>query len=852
MQWFIRKILGPLFGVSLFAVALWVLHRELWAYSYHDILAALAAIPAPRILLALFLTIVNYAVMTGYDMLALRHIGRRISLLRTVLASFISYAFSLNIGASVLSGGSVRYHMYSGWGLSTLEVTSVVAFCSVMFFAGLLATAGVLFLCVPLPLPPSLPLPFVSLRAVGALLLAGVGGYLFLGWRRRRPLIFIGWQFPLPGPAMIASQVAISSLDWVLAGAVFFALLPSLPLSAFPMVLGSFLLAQIAGLLSQLPGGLGVFETAILLLLGQALPSGQLFGALLAYRGIYYLLPLATSVTLLGLHEAMARRQDLGRTARLFGRMMTALTPHVLTLTIFIGGVILLLSGATPAVQSRLAWLATMLPLPVIEISHFLGSLAGIGLILLARGLQMRFDAAYLLSLTLLAAGSIFSLVKGFDYEEAIILAGMFALLLPCRKFFYRRASLLNERFTPGWTTAIVLAIGSSFWLGLFSNKHLEYSHELWWRFVLSDDAPRFLRASVGVVGAALFFALARLFRPASPTSHAEDEGVDIEQVRAVVADCRSTTANLALLGDKRFLISESGKSFVMYGVKGRSWVAMGDPVGPESERRELVWRFHDLADRNGGWPVFYEVGRENLHFYLDLGLTLLKLGEEGQVPLADFTMEGSDRREFRHELRKLEREGCSFKILSQEQVAAMLPTLRAISDAWLGTKHAREKGFSLGFFREEYVRQFPAAVVIQGEAVIAFATLWSGAGQMELSIDLMRYDPKAPQGIMDFLFVHLILWGKTKGYQWFNLGMAPLSGLASHASAPLWNRLGTFVFRHGEHFYNFQGLRHYKEKFAPEWQPRYLASPGGLVLPRVVTNIAALVSSGAKGLIVP
>jgi phosphatidylglycerol lysyltransferase len=102
----------------------------------------------------------------------------------------------------------------------------------------------------------------------------------------------------------------------------------------------------------------------------------------------------------------------------------------------------------------------------------------------------------------------------------------------------------------------------------------------------------------------------------------------------------------------------------------------------------------------------------------------------------------------------------------------------------------------------------------------------------------------------MDFLFVELTLWGKKEEYRWFNLGVAPLSGLETHAFAPLWNRLGSFIFRHGEHFYNFQGVRQYKEKFDPELEPRYLASPGGLKVPRILVNIASLISRGLRGVV--
>ena len=132
----------------------------------------------------------------------------------------------------------------------------------------------------------------------------------------------------------------------------------------------------------------------------------------------------------------------------------------------------------------------------------------------------------------------------------------------------------------------------------------------------------------------------------------------------------------------------------------------------------------------------------------------------------------------------------------------------------------------------------------------MAFANVWSGGQKDELSVDLMRYLPEAPSGIMEYLFIKLMLWGKQEGYCWFNLGMAPLSGLENRALASTWNRLGALIYRFGEHFYNFQGLRHYKDKFLPVWEPKYLASPGGLSLPLIFADISSLISGSLKGVI--
>lgn len=843
--------LGAALGLVLFSLVLWVLHRELREYHYHDIVHHVQEIPSQRLALTLLLTVLNYLVLTGHDALAFRYLHYPLSYGKIALASFLGYAFSHNIGFSLLSSASMRYRLYSTWGLSAGEIATVVAFNGVTFWFGVLLLGGVTFVWQPLSLPPSLQqLPFFrSLHLLGVVFLLLVAVYLLFSAVRTTPLKIRDWELPFPPFRLAVAQVVLSSLDWMLAASVLYVLLPSIEGFSYLRFLGVFILAQIAGVSSQLPGGLGVFETVVLLFLSPLLPPPAILGALVAYRGIYYLLPLGVATVLLAIHELLQKQETLRTLADAFGRWTPVLIPQILALSTFLGGALLLFSGATPSIHSRLAWLNDFLPLPLIELSHFLGSVVGVVLLLLARGLQQRLDAAYHLTVILLAAGIFFSLLKGFDYEEAIILAVMLGALWPCRSYFYRRSSLVGERFSPEWVAAIAVVLLGSIWLGRFSHKHVEYAHELWWQFTLSGDAPRFLRATVGALGSALVFAAARLLRPVPPATAAPDQAA-LEQARAVITRVRRTESNLALLGDKTLLFNDAGNAFIMYAIEGRSWVALGDPVGQAQEREDLAWRFRELCDRHGGWPVFYEVGQDLLPLYIDLGLTFLKLGEEARVDLETFSLKGDTGKKFRHTINRVEKANCAFAIIPAQEVPSLLPELRLVSDAWLAEKNTREKGFSLGFFTPEYLRQFPAGVIRQDGKIIAFANLWLGAETEELSPDLMRHVPEAPPGIMEYLFIQLMLWGKQEGYRWFNLGMAPLSGLEDHALAPLWNRLGAFVFRHGEHFYNFQGLRQYKEKFGPTWGPKYLASPGGLALPRILINIASLISRGLKGVI--
>jgi phosphatidylglycerol lysyltransferase len=282
-----------------------------------------------------------------------------------------------------------------------------------------------------------------------------------------------------------------------------------------------------------------------------------------------------------------------------------------------------------------------------------------------------------------------------------------------------------------------------------------------------------------------------------------------------------------------------------MYGRMRRSWVAMGDPIGTDAGVRELAWRFRELTDRHDGWCVFFEVRPDRRDLYAELGLALTPLGEEARVDLRGFSLDTPAHRDLRQACNKLKRRGLRFEVVARESLPPLLPTLEEISRAWLSRKAASEKGFSNASFDAQYLARFPAAVVRHGEEIVAFANLWLGAGQEELSVDLMRHRPDAPNGTMDMLFGELFVWGRQQGFHWFNFGMAPLAGLDTHAQDTLWGRVGSFVYQHAEHFYNFEGLRRYKAKFDPVWTPRYLASPGGLALAPVLVDVTALIAGG-------
>ena len=834
--------LRPLIALALFVVALDVLSHELAATSWRAVIGSAKATPRPQIAAALVLTVLNYAVLTGYDFLAFASIGKRLAPWRIGAASFLAYAVANNVGFALVSGASIRYRFYTRWGLGAEELSRIIFSYSITFWLGLLALGGLSLALTPqLPIG-TLPRPIVEL--VGWMLLALSVAFVVYTGIRKTPIRLWRFELPLPRPAIATAQWIVSSADWVLAASVLYVLLLDRG-TPFFAVTGAFLTAQLVGLLSHVPGGAGVFEGLIVVLLRPYVPAAELAGPLLLYRGIYYVLPFTIAAAALVLDEAYQRRAHAARTAALVGRLAEQLTPRALSLLMFVAGLVLLFSGATPAAEGRLEWMNQFVPLGIVETSHLAGSLVGVLLLLLSQGVARRLDAAYHVATIALAAGIAASLLKGGDIEEATLLTAVLVLLWRARPAFDRKAALLETRLSPGTLAAVAAALAASTWLGLFAFKHVEYSDKLWWQFAFSAEAPRFLRATVVSAIAVLLIAGAKLLRPAPHDVDPPSQG-ELDTAAGVIATQPHAAPNLVFLRDKGVLFDAGRRGFVMYGVQGRTWAAMGDPVGPAEVVPGLIRAFLERCDDFGGTPVFYEARKDYLHHYADFGLTFIKLGEEARVDLSTFTLEGGAAHRYRQALRRIEKADAVFRIIPPAGVAAVIPELRRVSDDWLGHKGA-EKGFSLGFFDEQYLARYPIAVIERRDRILAFANIWTGADREELSVDLMRYDHDAPGGVMESLFTQLIVWGRDNGYRWFSLGMAPLSGFEHSPVAPLWNRAGTFLYEHGEAVYNFQGLRFFKQKFNPVWEPHYLAYPGGFGLARALTDITLLIAGGYR-----
>ncbi|MDB4353322.1 bifunctional lysylphosphatidylglycerol flippase/synthetase MprF [bacterium] len=835
-------LLRPGLMLVVFFAALWLLHHEFKAMKYADVVASFHALSNGEILAAIGFTAANFMVLIGYDWFGVKLVKHEVTARQVTTAALLSYAFSNSLGV-FLGGAPVRARLYSSWGMPSSEIVRLVLVIGVAFWLGLFSLAGTLFVFTPFDIPEKLHLPVSTSRPFGIALLLMTVVFLIICALRKSPLR-IGSVNLQPPPLKIAlAQMFVAMSDFILAAATLYVLLPDDVVIDFLPFVAIFVLAIFVALVSHVPGGLGILELVLIAML----PGGadDLVGALIAFRIIYYLLPLMIGVGAISFASIRQHQTKITGVLSDGLRWANIISPPIITGAVFVVGLVMLVSGTLPPSAGKLELIRDWVPLPLVEVSHFLGSVIGAVLIVLSRALQRRIDAAWWLTIVMLSAGVLVSLLKGFAWEQAILVAIMLVALLPCRQYFFRHGQIFATSWSARWLIAIAMTAGLIIWLILFSYRHVEYNNQLWWSFAYgkTGEAPRALRAAVGGASVLLIVGLMRLFRT---TERVPDPATEKEmgQVETIIANDENTAANLALLGDKRFIFSGDDQAFVMFGSEGSSWVSMGDPVGPKESADEAAWKFREACDSQGKWPVFYQIDESCLSRYIEMGLSLLKLGEEAKVPLQDFSLKSCSRTVRRNHKKSLE-SGLRFEIVPQQQVPNWMPKLKEISDAWLGEKSAAEKGFSLGFFDETYLLHYDMAIVFDQDRPIAFANVWKGGTGVELSIDLMRHPPDAPRSVMEFLFIELMLWGHQQEYQWFSLGMAPLSGVDSHRLGPAWNRVSNVVYRHGEHFYNFQGLRAYKEKFHPVWFPKYLASPGGLATPQVLANVSTLISGG-------
>ena len=845
-----KQFLTVMALIVFFGLALFVIHHEMQAYTLASIIESFDAISMTAIGLAFLAAIISYAGIAFYDGLALRYIDKTLSWRRTIFTSCCAHAISTTLGAAAFTSNAVRYRLYSNWGIDLKEVATIGIVTFLASIAGAFSIMAFGFLSAPQSFELLFNIPPMLSMGLGIFILAAIGLGVMKVARGAETLSVKNIHFKKPAPLTLALQWLSSAVDWIAAAAVLYVLMPQSADLTLISFIPIFVAAQYIGTSTGLPGGIGVFEAIFISLM----PSGDLAAiaaALVVYRAIYYIFPLILSVVILSLQQGFLSLPHISSGRRRASDAANMMAPMLFAILTFISGAVMLVASAMPVFLPRIEYMAKLIPEAMIEISHLFASVIGTLLLIVALGLWRRLHNAWFSAIILFPSGALFSYLKGGSTLHIGIMAGLTICLLMSRHAFYRRGKVSQTPLTPARSSALLMTLSLAMASGFYAYKNQAYSQELWWNFGLQADASRFLRASAVIGAMALIYLVWRLLQPSRRLAQDAPSPEVLKKVSTILEQSNNAVSesNLALMGDKQFMFSDSGQSFIMYGVKGRNWIALGEPIGLDCERRELLQKFHETADHSGAWPCFYSIRSRNLHDFVDMGLSVQKIGEMALVPIKGYDLAGKTKARFRQARNRAHREGVSFDVINITEDSAEMARLFHISSQWLRHHRGREKGFSLGRFDPAVLAAQPIAVAIKNNEIIAFSNLWDTPDKSELSLDLMRYMPDCMTGVMDYLFTEVMLWGSTQGYKYFSLGMAPMSGLEAKTFSSPMSSFGRLVYKYGGRFYSFQGLRAFKKKFNPDWEPIYLAAPNQAVMPKALGNLALLSAGGLTGL---
>lgn len=542
------------------------------------------------------------------------------------------------------------------------------------------------------------------------------------------------------------------------------------------------------------------------------------------------------------------------RTSAAWGVRLTALLTWLM-------GAVNLLSAVRPAMMNRLTLLRGVIPLEVRLGSRLTTALAGFALFLLAGGLWRRKRTAWLLTGLLLIVSAVTHLLKGPDFDEAGLAVGLVLLLVLLRNSFYAYsdpASLRRGLIVLLSALGFTLAYGVTGFVLAGVHDHLQVDfvdalrHTLVMLFSFYDPGPqppvgfsRYFAPSIYVVGiATLGFALFMLIRPVL-LRHPATADQRRRAAEIVAAHGRTTTARLALFEDKNCFFTPGG-SVIAYAVRGRGALALGDPIGPSDDAAAAIASFSTLCARNDWQPSFLYIPEESRELYQAAGFATLCIGYEAIIPLVSFSLEGSQNKALRNPYTKLVRLGYTTRLYHPPLDESLLRELRSISDAWLSSRHGEERYFFVGWFDNDYICSSPVMVVRAPDGqIVAFANLISAYQKREMTVDLMRRQHGAENGSMEFLFVSLLQWAKQQGYDTFSLGATTIFGKGRQPGDPRITRALHLIAPLVNRSFRLKGLHAFKEKFHPRWEARYLAYPGTVTLPRVLTTLLRVHTGG-------
>jgi phosphatidylglycerol lysyltransferase len=835
----------------------WLLWHELGEFDLTEIQRTLLDVPTLPALGVAALAAFSVAFTGTVDWLIARWLKLGLHARDVFRLAFVANSMANTLNLSGAMGASVRL-----MGLSALKVPLSRA-AALIGMQALSLMSGLSLLVIATLSTSSLPLTNGTVQrwVAGAVLIAAalyLPLYFFLT-ARRSLMRWLPADAGMPPLRLKLELTLVSLLDWLLAAVTLYACVYLSGEHVKPgLLLGAFAGAGVLGLVSQVPGGLGVFDGLILLALTEAgYDKAAVVSGLMLFRIAYYLLPMLGALYL-GSEMLTARLPLLVRLRErlsghpLFGllglpvTLLADLGTRLLAVLTFGAGAMQLASAALPSVSEHIEVVRAHLPILAVESSNWFSVLSGVLLLGLARGIDGRLRLAYRVAQWLLLISAGLAVTKGLHFGEALFLLAVAALLRTRKRAFTRRAMTLTSATTLGWYAGLLICVLVFFAIGV-AQVLGDDSFDLFY-VGFGEHTSRIGRGLAAALLGLVVYLIWQWFAVKRPALHLPDHA-ELERARNLYqAHGGGEFAHLTFMADKHLFWAADHQAVIAYGSIRDRLVALGSPCGTDAGIDRAILDFRHFADAQDRVPVFYEVLEPDLSRYHDHGFDLFKLGELALVELAEFSLAGKRWEDLRQATNRAAKEKLTFELVYPPFDTALLSDLERVSDAWLADKGGEEKGFSLGRFDPAYFAWSPLGLVRRDGELIAFANVLPPYGANgHASVDLMRHVADTPRSTMDFLFAKVMLWAQEQGYELFSLGMAPLSRVGDNPYARVNERLAALAFQYGNRFYNYQGVRKYKDKFKPEWIGSYLAYPRGVWVPGLLIDIAALVSGGYR-----
>lgn len=815
INWF-KNHLRLLKLVFLIAVAIVVIGELLSigkTISFSELEEIFKSLPVWKIFAMLVIGLFSVAPMTGYDFTLNKMLALKNKPAYIFETSWIINTINNIAGFGGLISIGLRSEFY-GKNKTGKDVVSALSKILVFLMAGLsIYSLAAFFMVVVVKVNVYLQQYWIWLIA---------GGLYF-------PIVYLFIRFKKTGLLGGLSQkhrwslIATSFFEWSGVLATFLSIGYFLEVQ-FPIweVIPLFAAASVIGIVSMIPGSLGSFDLMMIIGLSAVGINREVVVLwLLLFRIFYYLVPFIIGLVLFFKHTA-SRIDD--RYSGIPKQLAMEIAHKIVVALLYFSGIMMVLLATIPEAFQEFRWLEFLNPFRYHIIVQFPSIVLGFSLIIMGRGVAERVRRAYWPTILLIALALGYSIL--FDFSMISILY-LFVLLLI---IIFSKPELYRKQLVYSWEakTKDGLVFGTLVILyviiGVYNLPKITHHRYHLPEFFLFPSEQIWLTGFVAIFIVVLFilFFISYL----SGEKQIVGEKLDQKRVQHILNTYGGNSdSELVFLGDKTVFLYNDGKEdtvFLQFSTHNNKCVVMGDPSGKKADFAYAIEAFISAADLLNYQPVFYEAHEETVMILHEFGYDFIKMGEEGLVDLSTFTTSGKKMKGTRASVNKIVKDGYTFEVLKPPFSDAQLTIFKEISDSWLQGK--KEKGFSLGFFSEDYLQRTEIAVVKnQQEEVVAFANIIPTYTDTIGTIDLMRHHlDKAPSGSMDFLFLNLFDYLKAHGIRYFNLGMAPLSNVGQSRKSFIQERIASLVYEFGSHFYSFQGLRDYKEKYAAIWNPRY------------------------------